>query len=101
MCSRFTYVCILIHACQLFTLVNESHAAMYQAQIAEEIEPQILELTERAEKGIRNLERKETVLSSKVRSSSAQGSHTLTIITSWRPLKVAPPVALLLGPPPL
>jgi DASH complex subunit SPC19 len=51
---------------QLFALINESHAAMYKTQLAEEVEPQITELTKRAEKGIKLLERKENVLTSKV-----------------------------------
>jgi DASH complex subunit SPC19 len=51
---------------QLFTLINESLAEMYRAQLAEEVEPQITELANRAEKGIKLLERKEIVLASKV-----------------------------------
>lgn len=51
---------------QLFALINETHAETYRNQLAEEVEPQITELASRAEKGIKLLERKETLLTSKV-----------------------------------
>ncbi|KAF8493505.1 cytochrome cd1-nitrite reductase-like protein [Gautieria morchelliformis] len=56
---------------RLFALINESHAAMYKTQLAEEVEPQITELTNRAEKGIKQLERKENVLTSKLDAARA------------------------------
>jgi len=59
---------------RLFVLINENHASTYQAQLAEEIEPQIVELTERAEKGIKALERKENVLVSKLDAMQSRAS---------------------------
>ncbi|KAF8592667.1 hypothetical protein K439DRAFT_1400653 [Ramaria rubella] len=64
----------VLHNERMFALVNESHAAMYQAQLAEEVEPQITELTERAKKGIKQLERKESILTSKLEAARSRAS---------------------------
>lgn len=51
---------------QLFVLINESHTETYRAQLGEEVGPQILELIERGEKGIKHLEKKAVLMKSKV-----------------------------------
>lgn len=50
----------------MFVLINESHTETYRAQLGEEVGPQILELIERGEKGIKHLEKKAVLLKSKV-----------------------------------
>jgi DASH complex subunit SPC19 len=50
----------------VFLLVNESTVRKYQTALAEEIEPSINELIERAEQGLKALEKKESVLETKV-----------------------------------
>jgi len=51
---------------QVFLLVNEDTIRKYKADLADEVEPTIVELIERAEDGLRTLERKEALLKSKV-----------------------------------
>jgi Spc19 len=52
--------------CQFYILVNERTVREYKADITEAIEPQIKELIERAEKGLKLLERRESSLQAKV-----------------------------------
>lgn len=54
---------------QLFVLINESHTEMCRAQLGEEVGPQILELIERGEKGIKHLEKKAVLLKSKLQAA--------------------------------
>ncbi|KIJ37399.1 hypothetical protein M422DRAFT_781755 [Sphaerobolus stellatus SS14] len=63
---------------RLFVLINESHASTYSLQLVEEIEPQIGELAERAEKGIKVLERKESLLASKVDALQSRASSRVS-----------------------
>jgi len=51
---------------QVFLLVNEDTIRKYKADLADEVEPTIVELIERAEDGLRTLEKKEALLKSKV-----------------------------------
>ncbi|TFY74873.1 hypothetical protein EWM64_g9139, partial [Hericium alpestre] len=51
---------------RVFLLVNEGTVRKYKADLSEEIEPQITELVSRAEKGLKALLKKESVLQTKV-----------------------------------
>ncbi|EJD01358.1 uncharacterized protein FOMMEDRAFT_89977 [Fomitiporia mediterranea MF3/22] len=53
---------------RVYLFVNESMVKKYKEDLTEEIEPQILELIERAKKGLKALERKQHSLKTKVRS---------------------------------
>jgi Spc19 len=53
-------------ALQVFLLVNEGTIKKCKADLTEEVEPAINELIERAEQGLRNLYKKESVLQAKV-----------------------------------
>jgi DASH complex subunit SPC19 len=55
---------------QFYILVGEKTVREYKADITEVIEPQIKELIERSEKGLRLLERREHSLQAKVPSTS-------------------------------
>jgi DASH complex subunit SPC19 len=55
-----------LNFCQVFLLVNEATVRKYKADLAEEIEPSISELIERAEQGLKTLEKKEIALQTKV-----------------------------------
>lgn len=57
---------------------------MYKAQLVEEVEPQINELTNRAEKGIKQLERKEGVLRSKVSNCGHTCSTSIDSLLRWK-----------------
>lgn len=50
----------------MFLLVDEGTVRQYKADLTDEIEPQINELLERAEKGVKALQRKESLLQTKV-----------------------------------
>ena len=58
--------CILKSLDQVFLLVNEGTIRKYQIDLADEIEPSINELIERAEQGLKALEKKESMLQAKV-----------------------------------
>ncbi|KIJ20516.1 hypothetical protein PAXINDRAFT_67184 [Paxillus involutus ATCC 200175] len=51
---------------KVFLLINEGTVRKYKADLADEIEPQINELLERAEKGLKAFTRKESLIQSKV-----------------------------------
>ncbi|KAH8118417.1 Spc19-domain-containing protein [Phellopilus nigrolimitatus] len=51
---------------RVFVFVNESIVKKYKEDLTEEIEPEILELVERAKKGLKALERKHHSLKTKV-----------------------------------
>lgn len=64
-------------------MVNEPIIEQYKAQMAEEIEPQIFEMVQRAESGLAALERKERTLKAKMeaaqtRAKAAQPATTAT-----------------------
>lgn len=66
---RFPFRLIILQATnsgQLYILVGERTVREYKADITEVIEPQIKELIERAEKGMKILERREASLQAKV-----------------------------------
>lgn len=52
---------------QLFLLVNEATVTRYKSDLADEIEPVIAELIERAQQGLSALEKKEHSLQTKVK----------------------------------
>lgn len=51
--------------------MNESTVKKYEEDLTEEVEPQILELVERAKKGLKHLERKQHTLKTKVHIGGA------------------------------
>jgi DASH complex subunit SPC19 len=51
---------------QVFALVNDSTIKKYQADLSEEIEPEINELILLAEQGLKGLQKKESQLQAKV-----------------------------------
>lgn len=63
---------------RVFLLVNESTVKKYQADIADEIEPSISELIERAEQGLKALEKKESALQAKVESAQLRANMGTT-----------------------
>ena len=78
---------------QVFLLVDESTVKRYKGDLAEEVEPQITELLNRAEQGLEILMKKETQLKTKV---SQENIYTLfSIVTNSRPqldsAKLRPP----------
>lgn len=54
---------------QVFLLVNENTVKRYKSALADEIEPVITELIERAQQGLSTLEKKEHNLQTKVNST--------------------------------
>lgn len=63
---------------QVFLLVNESTVKRYKSGLADEIEPAITQLIERAEQGLASLEKKEMSLQAKVvswRSERRKGTY--------------------------
>ncbi|KAI0053669.1 hypothetical protein FA95DRAFT_1530565 [Auriscalpium vulgare] len=57
---------------KIFLLVDEGTVRKYKADLSEEIEPQIAELLSRAEKGLKTLQKKESVLQSKVETAQSR-----------------------------
>jgi DASH complex subunit SPC19 len=57
---------------QVFLLVEEERIWKYKSDLTDEIEPQITELIERAEKGLKALNKKEAILQAKVCSFLSQ-----------------------------
>lgn len=57
---------LLINIEQVFALVNEETIRRYKADLAEEIEPAITDLIEKAEQGLAALVKKESALKLKV-----------------------------------
>lgn len=51
---------------QVFLLVGDSTVRKYKSELAEEIEPEIKELIERAEQGLKAVQKKESLLQTKV-----------------------------------
>lgn len=51
---------------QVFLLTDEGTVRQYKSDLTDEIEPQINELIERAEKGLKALVRKENLIKAKV-----------------------------------
>lgn len=61
---------------QVFLLIDEGTVRRYKADLADEIEPQIIELIERAERGLEALSRKQALIQRKVcRSSLERRNH--------------------------
>ncbi|KAF8197480.1 hypothetical protein BJ912DRAFT_816016, partial [Pholiota molesta] len=61
---------------RVFLLVNERTIKKYKSGLADEIEPAISELIERAEQGLVSLERKEALLQTKVENSKSRAPAT-------------------------
>lgn len=57
---------------RVFLLVNEDTIRKFKADLADEVEPTIIEFMERAEDGLRALEKKEALLKSKLEHAHAQ-----------------------------
>jgi DASH complex subunit SPC19 len=62
---------------QVFLLIDEGTVHRYKADLADEIEPQINELIDRAEKGLNALNRREGLIQNKV-SNSPLVLHNMT-----------------------
>jgi len=60
---------------KVFLLIDEGTVRQYQADLTDEIEPQINELLERAEKGLKALNRKEGLIQTKVDAAQAAQSR--------------------------
>ncbi|KAH0835766.1 hypothetical protein J3R83DRAFT_9604 [Lanmaoa asiatica] len=67
---------------KVFLLVDEGTVRRYKADLADEIEPQINELIERAEKGLKILSRKQALIQSKVEAAQAMQSRAATAPTA-------------------
>jgi len=67
---------------KLYILVGERTVREYKADITEVIEPQIKELIERAEKGLKILERREASLQAKVDTVTARPVSRTAVVTS-------------------
>ncbi|EJD53666.1 hypothetical protein AURDEDRAFT_53214 [Auricularia subglabra TFB-10046 SS5] len=59
---------------RMSVMVNEPIIELYKAQMAEEIEPQIFEMVQRAESGITALDRKERTLKAKLEAAQTRAS---------------------------
>jgi DASH complex subunit SPC19 len=60
---------------QVFLLVGENTVQKYQADLGGEIDPQIIELVSRAEKGMKALQMKESILRAKVRADQLSSDY--------------------------
>ncbi|KAI9459525.1 Spc19-domain-containing protein [Boletus coccyginus] len=67
---------------KVFLLIDESTVRRYKADLADEIEPQINELIERAEKGLKALSRKQALIQSKVEAAQTMQSRAATAPTT-------------------
>ncbi|KAF8841580.1 hypothetical protein BDN67DRAFT_1010513 [Paxillus ammoniavirescens] len=67
---------------KVFLLIDEGTVRKYKADLADEIEPQINELIERAEKGLKAFTRKESLIQSKVEAAQAMQSRAATAPTA-------------------
>ena len=63
---------------RVFLFVKESTIRQYKSDLSEEIEPQIVELLDRAKNGLRVLERRQKALQSKVCLSGDSMYHVIT-----------------------
>ena len=63
--TRFL-LCYILTSYQVFLLTDESTVRQYKSDLTDEIEPQINELIDRAEKGLKALIRKENLIQAKV-----------------------------------
>ncbi|KAF7965396.1 hypothetical protein HWV62_43718 [Athelia sp. TMB] len=69
---------------KVFLLIDEGTVRQYQADLTDEIEPQINELLERAEKGLKALNRKEGLIQTKVDAAQvAQSRPTRGTTGTW------------------
>ncbi|KAF8452289.1 Spc19-domain-containing protein [Boletus edulis BED1] len=67
---------------KVFLLIDEGTVRRYKANLADEIEPQIIELIERAERGLKALSRKQALIQSKVEAAQAVQSRAATAPTA-------------------
>ncbi|KIM76427.1 hypothetical protein PILCRDRAFT_826434 [Piloderma croceum F 1598] len=66
---------------RVFLLVDEGTVRQYKADLTDEVEPQINELLERAEKGVKTLQKKESLMQTKVEAAQvAQSRPARTLI---------------------
>lgn len=64
---------------QVFLLTDEGTVRQYKSDLTDEIEPQINELIERAEKGLKALVRKENLIKAKVSQFISYISNALKV----------------------
>ncbi|KAF5388373.1 hypothetical protein D9615_000747 [Tricholomella constricta] len=62
----------ILESQRVFLLIDEGTVKKYKADLVDEIEPSVNELIERAEQGLRALEKKESALQTKVESARAK-----------------------------
>ncbi|KAF9651699.1 hypothetical protein BDM02DRAFT_3184218 [Thelephora ganbajun] len=67
----------VVHHEKYFTLVSETTVREYKSDLREVIEPQVNELIERAEKGLRVLERREASLKARADTTSSRPASRL------------------------
>lgn len=69
---------------RVFLLIDEGTVKKYKADLADEIEPQINELIDHAEQGLKSLRRKEGLIQSKVEAARALQSCAATAPTATK-----------------
>lgn len=67
---------------RVFLLIDEGTVRKYKTDLADEIEPQINELIDRAEQGLKALRRKEALVQNKVEAARAMRSRAATAPTA-------------------
>ncbi|KAI6040444.1 Spc19-domain-containing protein [Pisolithus marmoratus] len=67
---------------RVFLLIDEATVRRYRSDLADEIEPQINELIDRAEQGLKLLRRKEGLMHSKVEAANVMQSRAATAPTA-------------------
>lgn len=88
MLNSYFYILVKLNTKQqVFLFVNEFTVDKYKQDLTEEIEPQIIELIERAKKGMKALERKKLSLQNKVHNRMVN----LTYLMMFLLRLIAPP----------
>lgn len=76
-CADLPRIQRVVYHEKFFTLVSENTVREYKSDLREVIEPQVNELIERAEKGLRVLERREASLKARVETMSSRPASRL------------------------
>lgn len=90
---------LIVPEWQLYVLLPEKRVREYSIQQSSEIEPQITELLQLAEKSVKNLERKEAALRQKVQFSHSTLASGLQILTCHQ-YRSSDRIAKIWGPRP-
>jgi len=70
----------ILESQRVFLLIDEGTVKRYKAELVDEIEPAVNELIERAEQGLKTLEKKESALQTKVEAARAKPRSTAGIL---------------------